>query len=102
MTKEDAEALAIKRNANKGKSMSHMEWQVVEDGDGWKVQLLETTKHKLAKAHSEGVNAYRDARQALLNNDMDAFFNASDRILKANLDSIILDYEAKNPPLEQE
>lgn len=77
MTREDAEALAAKREKHKPKSMQHKRWEAVHTSTkGWHAALVDCP-------HVEATSAGRRALDALHRGDMGAFRDAAAEALIA-------------------
>lgn len=81
MTKDEAEALANKRNAHKGKSLSNKEWVASEENGQWTVKLVDSKSFVVEQAQIEARNAIQDGRAAMLAGDVGAFLDAASRHL---------------------
>lgn len=75
MTKEEAEALARKREAHKPRTLHAKEWKAVHDPvKGWGVQLVDNILHVEA---AKAAKARHDARTAFQAGDMRGFMDAA-------------------------
>lgn len=79
MTREEAEALAQKREAHKSKHMTASEWRAVHDSvKGWHVSLVDSHASLMRREQEARVKA----RQAMLAGDAHAFVEfATDALL---------------------
>lgn len=81
LTREEAEALAAKRQAHKSKYMNNKNWEAVHDSvKGWHAALVDD----LRTVHSEAINRARDAYRQ---NDLGALLDASHDAMIASLKS---------------
>lgn len=62
MTKEEAIALAEKRNAHKGKALAHKEWVPSEDNGAWSVKLIDSPSYQSKRASDEMADALSQAQ----------------------------------------
>lgn len=82
MTKQEAEALAEKREAHKSKHMTNKEWRAKHDSvKGWHVALVDSVESLLLAE----VAAREKARRAVLRGDADAFLAAASDALLAQV-----------------
>lgn len=85
MTKDEAQALADKRNAHKGKSLSNKEWIAVEENSEWGVKLVDSKAFMVAQAKKDAREAVLDGRAALSAGDLNGFVDAAGRHLLAQI-----------------
>jgi hypothetical protein len=89
MDKNEAVALAEKRNKHKSPSLKDKAWQAVEQDGEWKVILVETKEAKIAKAKKLEQEALADAREAFFGGGTIGDFNdAASRMFSARMEMI--------------
>lgn len=100
MNRDEAEALAVKRNAHKSKALVHKTWKAIEENGQWGVKLLDDNAHKIQQAEKEMKKAREDARMALAFGNLDGFLDAARRNLMAQCQKTVSEYQEmnENPP----
>lgn len=80
MTREEAEALAAKREAHKGRSLYTKEWRAVHNSvKGWHVALVDSA----LRLHQKADAAVDIARDAFRRGDIGSFMDAASDALIA-------------------